>query len=306
MILSASAALVMAALGFGFALLTNSEALMLDGLFSLLGFVMALGAIRISKLVYEPGNIHFQFGYAGFEPLFNIIKGLVIVFISILALYSAIMAIKAGGREIEIGWALVYAVIVSVGCFVVYGVLSRAAKKTGSSLLVVDAKNWLIDGLITLAILVGFLVVYLSEGSRWAWVIPYADPVVVLVLVTLSLPIPYLIIRAGLRELLLGAPDAGFQQQLRGHLGPVLADRGYKACGLRVAKTGRMVYVYVFVLLGDEQPDPSVVNQDATRESLTLAASQFYADIEVDLFFTRDISWFKQHQNFFPQAEAME
>ena len=168
-----------------------------------------------------------------------------------------------------------------------------------------DAKNWLIDGLITLAILVGFLVVYLSEGSRWAWVIPYADPVVV-VLVTLSFPIPYLIIRAGLRELLLGAPDAGFQQQLRGHLGPVLADRGYKACGLRVAKTGRMVYVYVFVLLGDEQPDPSVVNQDATRESLTLAASQFYADVEVDLFFTRDMSWFKQHQNLISQSECME
>ena len=63
------------------------------------------------------------------------------------------------------------------------------------------------------------------------------------VLVTLSLPIPYLIIRAGLRELLLGAPDAGFQHQLRRYLGPVFADRGYKACGLRVAKTGRMVYV---------------------------------------------------------------
>ena len=65
--------------------------------------------------------------------------------------------------------------------------------------------------------------------------IPYADPVVVLVLVVLSLPIPYVIIMAGLRELLLGAPDAGFQHQLRRHLGPVFADRGYKACGLRIA-----------------------------------------------------------------------
>ena len=304
--LSASAALLMAALGFGFALLTNSEALMLDGLFSLLGFVMALGALRISRLVYEPGNLQFQFGYAGFEPLFNIIKGFVIVFISILALYSAVTAIRAGGRVIEIGWALVYAVIVSTGCFAIFGVLSRVAKKTGSSLLVVDAKNWLIDGLITLAILAGFLVVFLAEGSHWAWIIPYADPVVVLVLVTLSLPIPYLIITAGLRELLLGAPDAGFQQKLHRHLLPVLAERGYKAYGLRMAKTGRMVYAYIFVLLGDEQADPSVIDQDAMRESLTLAASQFYADVEVDLFLTRDHTWAQQHQNFIPQAESME
>ena len=39
-----------------------------------------------------------------------------------------------------------------------------------------------------------------------------------------------------------------------------------------------MVYVYVFVLLGDEQADPSVIDQDAMRESLTLAASQFHPD----------------------------
>ncbi len=39
----------MAILGFGFAVLTHSETLMLDGLFSLPGFFMALAAIRASK-----------------------------------------------------------------------------------------------------------------------------------------------------------------------------------------------------------------------------------------------------------------
>ncbi|MFW2441119.1 MAG: cation diffusion facilitator family transporter [Arenicellales bacterium] len=294
LVFSAIGSLIMALLGFGFALLTHSEALMLDGLFSLLGFVMALGAIRISKLVYEPGNSSFQFGYAGFEPLFNVVKGLIIVFISLLALYSSAMVILAGGREINIGWALIYAVIVASSSFAVFAILSSVAKKTGSSLLKVDAKNWLIDSLITVAVLLGFLLTYLARDTPWAWMIPYADPAVVVVLVVLSLPIPYLIIRDGLKELLLGAPDVDLQQKLRLKLEPVLTENGHQNNGMRIAKTGRMIYLYIIVLLQKEQTDPTVSEQDAIRKSLTRSVSDFHPDVEVDLFYTRDTEWAEQ------------
>ena len=288
LILSAFGALVMAILGFSFALLTRSEALMLDGLFSLLGFVMTLGAIRISRLVYEPGTMQFQFGFAGFEPLFNLVKGLVIIFISLLAAYSSIVAIQAGGREIEIGWALVYAAIVTVGSILVFSLLTRAARKTGSPLLQVDAKNWMIDGAITAAVLVGFLVIYFLRDTQWSWIVPYADPLVVLVLVVISLPVPFIIIKSSVKDLLMGAPDIKLQESLRKHMLPALNEEGYITGGTRLAKTGRMVYLYVFSLLDESQADPGVAKQDAIRRKLTSELSTVYADIEVDIFFTRD------------------
>jgi len=288
LILSAFGALIMAALGFGFALLTGSEALMLDGVFSLLGFVMTLGAIRISRLVYETGNMQFQFGFAGFEPLFNLVKGVVIIFISLLAAYSSSAAIRAGGREIDIGWALVYAGIVTVASIIVYILLSRAARKTGSPLLQVDAKNWMIDGAITAAVLVGFLVIYFVRDTQWAWIVPYADPMVVLVLVVISLPIPFIIIKSSIKELLLGAPDLPLQNTLREKLLPLLEARGYLTGGTRLAKTGRMIYLYVFILLDDAQADPRVSEQDELRRNINAELRSVYADIEVDIFFTRD------------------
>jgi len=288
LILSAVGALIMAALGFGFAVFTRSEALMLDGLFSLLGFVMTLGAIRISRLVYEPGNTRFQFGFAGFEPLFNLVKGLIIIFISLLAAYSSSLAIQAGGREIEIGWALVYAVIVTIASIIVFFLLSRAARTTGSPLLQVDAKNWMIDGAITAAVLVGFVLVYFAQDTQWSWIVPYADPLVVMILVVISLPVPFLIIKRSLNELLLGAPDKKLQESLREKMLPILNAKGYMKGGMRLAKTGRMIYLYVFILLDETHADPSVADQDKLRQKLTSELSTLYADIEVDIFFTRD------------------
>ena len=304
--LSAFGALLMAALGFGFAVLTGSEALMLDGLFSLLGFAMTLGAIRISRLVYEPGNMQFQFGFAGFESLFNLIKGMIIIFLSLLAAYSSNLAIQEGGREIEIGWALVYAVIVTIASMIVYILLSRAARKTGSPLLQVDAKNWMIDGAITAAVLVGFVVVYFAQDTQWSWIVPYADPVVVLVLVVIALPVPFIIIKSSIKELLLGAPDIKLQQSLREKMLPALNAKGYTKGGTRLAKTGRMIYLYVFVLLDETLADPSVVEQDKLRQKLTSELSTLYADIEVDVFFTRDDLCGSLEMEFVPFSNACD
>ena len=48
----------------------------------------------------RPDDEHFQFGYAGFEALFNLGKGLVMGFVSLFALVSATMVI-AGVAELD-------------------------------------------------------------------------------------------------------------------------------------------------------------------------------------------------------------
>ena len=104
LILSVIGALFMSLLGIGFSLLTGSAAILLDGKLSLVGFDIGLLAIRISTLVQRPDDEHFQFGYASFEPLFNLGKGVINVFVGI---YAGLDAMLNGGRPIETGYALI-------------------------------------------------------------------------------------------------------------------------------------------------------------------------------------------------------
>ena len=80
--LSAVGALFMAALGIVFGLLTRSDAIMLDGFFSLVCFAMAVVTIRVAWLVQQPPDEHFLFGYAQFEPFLNTVKGLLMLGVS--------------------------------------------------------------------------------------------------------------------------------------------------------------------------------------------------------------------------------
>ncbi len=209
--LSAAGALLMAALGIGFAVTTGSSAILLDGVFSLVGFVAALVSLRIASMVVQPDDRHFNFGYASFEPLFNLAKGILIAVIGVYALVDAVISLLQGGREIQLGTAVIYALVVSLTCFIVAAVQYRTARKVNSPLVEIDAKNWLVDGVLTVAVLVAFGIGWFMQGTSFESFTRYVDPATIALLVLLTAPVPYGIVRDSLGELLLIAPSPELQ-----------------------------------------------------------------------------------------------
>ncbi len=58
--------------GLGFFFIMSSQAIMLDGFFSLVAVGVDLLVIRVAGLVSQPDDRSFQFGYGIFEPMLNL------------------------------------------------------------------------------------------------------------------------------------------------------------------------------------------------------------------------------------------
>ncbi len=292
--LSVFGALFMAALGFGFAALTDSRAVLLDGMFSLIGAVVSVVAMRVARLVRQPDDEHFHFGYAAYEPMLNLTKGLLIAFVSLLAAWASIDSILEGGQAIQGRMAVIYAIIAAVGCLLIAWMQRRLARKTDSPLLEVDSKNWLMDGLISGAVAVGFLVVVLVEGTSWSWVTPYADPAVVLVLVALTLPIPIGIIRANWDQLLGRAPDTEAQRDAREIVTGALAGEDGLDLKLRLLEEGRFIYLQIYVIVSADRGTLSIEEADRLRERIAKAIWGLPQMVGFDIIFTSNPRWLDQ------------
>lgn len=282
----------MAALGIGFSVLTQSNAILLDGIFSLIGFAAALVALRISTLVRQPDDTHYQFGYGGFEPLFNLLKGVVIGFIAVFAFVDSINSILSGGRPIQAGIALVYAVLVGIACFVVAFYLRAMAKKTQSPLVELDAKNWIIDGLLTVAVLIAFAVTILIEKSEYSWTAVYADPAIVAILVILTLPVPYITIRDNVKQLLLAAPNQQMQAKVNQLLAHELENIPKEDHLVRMTQVGRYLYMQVYLLFTPQNVVNDVSSHDALRQRLSDILVAEFPNASVDVVFTLERRWF--------------
>ena len=283
-------ALFMAALGIGFAILTSSDAVLLDGLFSLVGFAIGLVSLRVATLVRRPDDELYHFGYAAYEPMLNLSKGLLMAFITIFALVSAVEVALHGGRTIQAGWASVYAGIAAVGCFAIAISQRTLARRTSSPLLAVDSKNWLIDGFMSVAVGVAFVIAVFLQDSSFAHLLPYADPAVVIILVILSLPIPIKIICDNWNQLLGRSPDDELQNLARRAVEGVFESIDGVEPQLRMQVIGRFFYVQIYVVcVGD--PDARVERMDEIRGAVHRALTGEFDNLALDVVFTRDPHW---------------
>ena len=282
--------LFFASLGFAFAASSESEAILLDGFFSLVAFVLSLLTIRVAKLVQGPADEWFHFGYSAFEPMLNTIKGLLLLGICGFSLVSAINALMHGGRALNPGWALVYSVVAASGAGMLTLVQKRAANKTGSPLLEVDVKNWKIDALLSTGVGVAFLAAFLLRESGWSEYLPFVDPTLVILLVAIMIRDPIKIVAEGVGELLAVSPVESVQEEVRDDFAGLVAEHRVKSFNLRMLKAGRTHYLLAHVLVEPDSPLNSIVEQDLLRRKITSGLQQAQPPWEVDIVFVSDES----------------
>ncbi len=186
--------------------ITQSKAILLDGLFNLIYFLVALVTVRISALTNQPDDRKFPFGYGYFESLVNAGKGLLILGVALFALVDALIALLGGGREILAGPAIVYAVFATLACSFTAWTLRRSLGHLDTPLVRADYENWLINALISSSVLLTFCFLPVARWLGWYQILPYVDSVLVIAVVLFCLSMPIRMARGALRELLNRAP----------------------------------------------------------------------------------------------------
>jgi cation diffusion facilitator family transporter len=289
--ISAGANLSFGLLGIGFALVTQSGAILLDGIFSFAGFALALLTLKVSDLVERPDDEWFHFGYAYFEPVLNSVRGLILIAVTGYALFSAITALLHGGRHIVPEWALVYAVIALAGCLLLAWIQGRAARAAATPLLDVDAKAWLMDGFLSLVVAATFLGALLVQGTRWEPWASYVDPALVVLLVLLVLPVPLKIIRENMGELLRVAPGPDVQAEVRSRFLRSVEGRGFRDTRLRMIAAGRYFYLLNHIRVDRDFRIRRVAELDAIRADIHAALEDLHPRLVIDTVFTEDERW---------------
>jgi cation diffusion facilitator family transporter len=279
----------MAALGFGFAIATNSQAVLLDAGYSLIGFALGLVSLRVSALVMEPDNERYPFGYVAYEPILNLAKGLMIGTVALLALAASVESLLTGGREIATDVALVYALLAAAGCFVLAEFLRRRLRTLTSPLVEIDRQNWLIDGIVSLGVGAGFLVGVVLIQLDMTMAARYVDPGITALLCLFMLPIPARILRDNWHQLVARAPNDKLLREVEALIDEALPPGFAIQRELRLLETGRLLSVHLYVQVDDQ----SVADCDAVREALWQHLSANFTHLALDVAFTTDPKWFR-------------
>jgi predicted Co/Zn/Cd cation transporter (cation efflux family) len=145
--------------------------------------------------------------------------------------------------------------------------------------------------MISSAVGLVFGVVFLLRASRWQHFVPYVDPVLVVVMVAATLGVPWRMVRQGIGELLIVAPDETLQQEVRKRIRGIIDDQGFEHAYLRTVKIGRWFSVVIHMVVPASFRLERVAELDAIRRRAAQALEGIQPNLVVDIIFCEDVRW---------------
>ncbi|GKX53356.1 cation diffusion facilitator family transporter [Budvicia aquatica] len=282
--------LIIATLGITFGILCGSLSIIFDGMFSALDAGMCGLSLLVSRLLTKPLSRRFQYGFWHVEPLVLAFNGSLLVLLCFYAFINAVKGIFDGGRELELGWAIAYAAVVSVFCFTLYLKQSRLNRKIKSKLIALDTKSWLMSACISSALLVAFIISWGMEGTRYEYLIVYVDPFVLAVLTLALIPVPVKTVISAVKEVLQMTPDS-LDCKVENVMERLTEEYGFLDYSNYATRIGRGLFIEIHIVIPEEMEKIGVLQFDKIRDEIASEITERGPYLWLTISFTRDPKW---------------
>ena len=245
--------LLMAAAGLGAGLWSNSSAVVLDGLFSLIGAFATFAGRRVGLRAGAPPDRDRPFGYAAEEAIFSTFRALSLLGLILFAVANAVRNIfnyltGALPEPLLFGPMIAYFVLIGTVCAALWLSHFLAWRRTGreSAILRLEMKAAFFDGLITAGAGAGLAAIYYFSDGVLAPLAPIGDSLIVLLLCAAAAVVYFGDLRGGLRELASASAAPRQVAIAERALQPVIEGDGGTLRDLSLVKLGRTFLVTVY------------------------------------------------------------
>ncbi|MBR2655755.1 MAG: cation transporter [Loktanella sp.] len=275
------AIMMVACLGIAFGIVSGSFAILFDGVFSLVDAAMTILSLIVSRLIARatvadglPERLHRQFstGFWHLEPLVLLLNATILLAVTTYAIFSAVMSLFAGGRSMDFGPAMVYAAVVVIISIVMGWYEHRANRQIKSDFVRMDVHGWVMAGGVTLSLLIAFAIGFALDGTGYAWLQPYVDPLVLLLVGLALLPIPIGTLRKAAAEVLQITPD-DLLSEVERVAETVTTEQSFSGHRAYVARAGRGTQIELYFIVPKDQPPRALEEWDALRDRIGTAIS---------------------------------
>ena len=218
------------------------------------------------------------------------VEGFFILLIVIYALSSGITDLISGGRHVDFGPAIYYAIFFTVADTIYYLYVRRINKSLQSNLIKFDNVSWYVDALLEAAILISFVVAIMLEETAYADWAAYIDPIVLIVLAVQMIPSAFRIIIPSVKQVLGWAPTS-LHNEVQEIMDRFMEKYNFKDYVSSVQVYGNTRIIEIDILVRKNFPYQTIAEIDAIRNEIDQEIGGNPTEKWVTISFTGTRKW---------------
>lgn len=233
------------------ALVTNSQAVLMDAVCDAAETITAIVSLKLVPLLYKPISERRPFGYAQVETWFLVIKGFMLLAVAVGLIVSNVQIILQGGRDVNFGIIAAFEIFAGVIGTITTYVLRKMNKTVESPLVDAEVHGWWMDATVSWGLGAAFLLPMLIQGEWFQPFVPYIDQVLAIVLTLFVLAEPARIVISGIRDLMMWAPEEEVVDKVKEIAEPILQEddfsQQFKNITFEISRMGRKLWVAIYL-----------------------------------------------------------
>lgn len=291
LMLSASGALFFAVLGVVWGIVIDSSMIVFDGLYSLISLFLSILAIFITGYISKNDFEKFPFGKRVLEPITVAFNSIVLTVMCSITFINSAKEILTGGKAVDAELALGYSIISILGCLIVYRTLARNNKKICSDIIKAESNQWLMDTLVSVAVLVGFLICTILDKTYLAYLSTYIDPLMVVITSAIFIRVPITTLIKSFKEILNRNADKDINDEIYTIVKDVEKEYNFEDSITRVSKIGKELRIEIDFVFNEQSKLNKLEEMDNVREYVYRSMSNIQLDKWLNVNFTGDKKW---------------
>ena len=270
------------------ALVTDSQAVLLDAVYDGVEFCMLLPSIFLIPLLYKPSNEEHPFGYMQIETIFVVVKGITMTAVTFGLVFNNINLMLHGGHIVSFHTVAGFELFACILGIIVTVYLYYKNKQMESPLINMEMQGWRIDSFISLGMTVALLLPMLIPFDWFQHIVPYLDQLITIVLSLVMIPTPIHTVITGIRDLMLIPPEEETIDDIKETIEPIIGVYGHKNLYYDIVRTGRKLWISVYISFEKDIVSLSKFKQlqDQCIKALASKYSDFYFELLPDIEFT--------------------
>lgn len=267
------------------AILSKSQAVLMDSVYDTSELVMILFSLKLVPLLYKPVSEKQPYGYSQVESLFIAIKGFVLVSVTVALIVNNVQIMFHGGRDVQFLPIAYFELFATVLGGAVMLILRRMNRLANSPILRTEIMEWTIDAVASFGMALAFFLPALIHHPWLERMLPYLDQVIAIFLSFFVLPLPIRAVVTAMRDIFLMAPEEETMRIIKEKCGPILTYYGLEEATYDVVRTGRKVWISIYILPMDEFISVTLYSkvQDLLEVSLAEEFNDFYIELLPDI-----------------------
>ena len=225
---------------------SNSQAILMDAVFDAAELIVIGLSLFLTPFFYQPVSEKKPYGYSQFESVFIVVKGFMLISVTLGLITNNIQILLQGGRHLNHGQISVFECILAFFSLLVLLIMRHFHKKASSPTVEAEIYGWKVDFLCSIGISLAFFSQLFLVNTSLKSISPYFDQIVAIVTALFMLPQPVKMIADAFRSIFLFAPKEEVLHKVKQVAHQILDDYQYTGTFYDVVLTGRKMWISIY------------------------------------------------------------